>query len=496
MRRSLLAALVGLACAAPAAAQELLRNGSFEKWAEGKPVGWRVDVGARNGQGPEALCVPLAEVGLSLSGDRTTKVWKSVSQQFAAAPTNAYRFTFEARVGGRRRELRQFRNCWVGFFFADADSRRLAVEVYDVRAKDWERGLLVAVPPPGTAAATVTVFLSQTGTLQVRNCAMSAVPQAAAATCYDLMVAAMERRYSFFAHKKIDWRALARAHRPKVLAADTPLAFVEAVKPLLAKLQDLHVTLTTPDGRTVPTWVVHPPLNIDIDHVFGRVHAQKRVGKHLLTGRTKEGFGYALVTGLPADMGHAVRMRELFEGLFDRKALIIDLRANSGGDERTAQQIIRGLVDRRHVYAQSAYRAGPAYTDLTSPQPRFIKPAAGGRRFYRPIVVLTGPYCVSSGEALALMLRTLPNVTLVGQPTRGASGNPKPVKLPNGVTVSFSTWVAMRPDGTAFEGTGIQPDTPVAHPKDADGDPTFEKAIAVLWQKIAEAAKKQAPKDG
>jgi C-terminal processing protease CtpA/Prc len=94
---------------------------------------------------------------------------------------------------------------------------------------------------------------------------------------------------------------------------------------------------------------------------------------------------------------------------------------------------------------------------------------------------------MSSGEGLAMMFAALPNVTTVGSATRGSSGNPQPVELKEvGVTVTFSRWVAMLPDGTPIEDRGILPQIDAKFPADAFGakDPVLEKGLEVLKEKV------------
>ena len=79
-----------------------------------------------------------------------------------------------------------------------------------------------------------------------------------------------------------------------------------------------------------------------------------------------------------------------------------------------------------------------------------------------------------------MMMKAIPHVTLVGQPTRGASGNPQPVKLSNGVQVFFSRWVDLLPDETPIEGVGVSPDHLVQHVRTGGRDPTLEAAIKML----------------
>ena len=90
------------------------------------------------------------------------------------------------------------------------------------------------------------------------------------------------------------------------------------------------------------------------------------------------------------------------------------------------------------------------------------------------------------------MLKCLPHVTTVGERTRGASGNPRPFRLPGiDVTVWFSRWVDLLPDGSPFEGQGITPSILTEFPAEAyqERDPTLDKAIEVLRIKIWEAKK-------
>ncbi len=113
---------------------------------------------------------------------------------------------------------------------------------------------------------------------------------------------------------------------------------------------------------------------------------------------------------------------------------------------------------------------------------------AGERPYVKPVAVLIGPRAVSSGEGFVQMLKCLPHVTTVGARTRGSSGNPRPFALPGvAVTVWYSRWVDLLPDGTPIEGAGIAPEIAVAAPPGAyrEKDPTWERAVEVLRKKAS-----------
>lgn len=482
----LLAAVVVAPAAAQAPFPELIKNGDFAAW-DTNPGEWDLFTGAQYGEGAVSTVAPADGGGLTLSGDAETALWRSAGQAFPAAPETLYRLEFDARVTGRTLAPRQFKNCYVGLLFFGAGKQRLAMKAFDVRSAPWRAGRLTALSPPGTARGSVFVVLTQTGTLSVRHVSLRQAANDPLGN-FDLLASEMDQRYSYFAHKQVDWRALAESHRARARAGIGGPKSYAAIRRLLQELNDPHVVIIPePDAPPVVTATPNTDRNFDLAPLLARVHKQQRTGMQMITGQLKEGFGYALVGSLQPQRTSAEAMATAFEALFDKPGIILDLRANGGGDEQVAQTILRGLVQARTVYAQSRSRSGPAEDDFTPAQRRVLHPSRDPAvpRYTKPVVALIGPVCMSSGEAMALMCKALPNVTVIGLPTRGASGNPKPIQLANGAQVLASTWVAMDADGHVFEGTGVQPDEVVAHGPD---DPTLDRAIAILQAKTAAAS--------
>jgi C-terminal processing protease CtpA/Prc len=98
------------------------------------------------------------------------------------------------------------------------------------------------------------------------------------------------------------------------------------------------------------------------------------------------------------------------------------------------------------------------------------------------VAVLAGPGCISSTEGFLLMCKALPRVTVVGQPSRGASGNPGPFEVLPGLTVWSSRWQALDTAGACIEGVGVPPDVVVEPaPRGAkDADPVLDRAVELL----------------
>ena len=81
-----------------------------------------------------------------------------------------------------------------------------------------------------------------------------------------------------------------------------------------------------------------------------------------------------------------------------------------------------------------------------------------------------------------LVMKQAGDCVVLGQPTYGSSGDPKPHELPNGVIAFVPSWQALLPDGTCFEGVGVPPDVEVAvNSSDfATTDPVLERALETL----------------
>ncbi len=458
----------------------LIQNGQFEKWQDGLPVGWTAEKGAGADQGKESLIQPLDKGGIRMSGDSMTQVWRSLNQELTAKPGSTLTLKYEARSNGLRREGNQFDNCFVALFFADQQGTRLGMPYGNVTSTRWTKDQFSAKVPEGTVKTSVLVFLSKTGKLEVRSVAVSDKNEA---DSFDMLLDDMRRYYSFADLKEVDWDQLKAEYRDKAMAAKSPKAFIRAVQPMLAGLKDVHVWIVDPAGNKSPTFFATYAANSHFPSIKKKLTDIKKVDNSVLLARTEDQIGYVAIGSLvgPPKAFHAAARQ--IESLFDSRAMIIDLRMNKGGSEDNAA-IIAGLFTAEPTqYAQSVRRNGPDPTDFGKPAWRSFAPSSESP-FSMPVVCLIGPGCISSGEGMAMMMKALPHVTLIGLPTRGASGNPMPVSLPNGVKVFYSRWVSMLPDGQTIEGTGIAPDQNIPHKPGLKNDPAFEAAIQYLQEEL------------
>jgi len=487
--RPLAGTLLALACVAgagPVAGGEAgLRNGDFAAWADGAPAAWRVEVGATSGNGPASRVAPVEGGGLALGGDAATGTWRLVAQTVPVEVGGVYRLRFEARAEGLRKEQGQFGSAYVGLV-TRADGR---LSMPTLRAEMTFRATWAPCEALARATTTeldVAAFLSMSGRLEIRD---ARVEEIAPEGAFDALVAHVGRTYPFFAERGVNWPAHAAPFRTRaVAAAGDAAAFAAVLGEMLAGLKDVHVWIDRPGTPRVVPWAPKVETGFDAKATWARLTAPQQVAKVAIRGRFGGDIGYVAIGALPAPGApDAAPLEHAFLASHDGvRGLVVDLRPCGGGDETTALKLAAGLARHVGVYARRRFRSGPAPDDFGPWVDAILRPVRGGDGpppFAGPVVVILGPACGSSGEGLAQMLEVLPNVTTVGRPTRGASGNPAPIPLPGGIDVWTSRWQDQRANGEPLEGKGVVPQVLVE--ATGPGDPALDKALEILRGTLA-----------
>jgi carboxyl-terminal processing protease len=180
----------------------------------------------------------------------------------------------------------------------------------------------------------------------------------------------------------------------------------------------------------------------------------------------------------PGDEDDAAALEEaldeamaLFKGA---KAVIVDVSINDGGEDVLARATAsRFAAERTLVYSKSAGDAPGA-----RPQPIYLEPSRRAR-YTGPVYLLTSNVTVSAAEIFTMAMRALPNVTHVGQRTRGSLSDVLTKRLPNGWFVTLSNEVYLDAAGKGWEGLGIAPTVPIPVFTGGEADAAGSHARAV-----------------
>lgn len=285
-------------------------------------------------------------------------------------------------------------------------------------------------------------------------------PSATALELFDLLWEDFDSNYSFFVLKGIDWNDSRARFRSQLTATSTDRELFDVLSDMLLELEDPHVRLETPLGDSRYTgWFDQYPANFDESVVMTTylgLSAMTSPLAGMVYGQIDADIGYVRIQSL-GGAGHGSDIDTILGQFAGLGGVVVDLRGNGGGSDRNGADIASRFADATRLYRRVRYRDGPNHSDFGPFIDDFISPA-GARSFLGPVAVLTSRGTISSAESLVLAFEVFPNARSFGDFTGGGSANPEQRQWTNGWTYTVSRWIEYRPDGTTFEGVGIEPD--------------------------------------
>ena len=309
----------------------------------------------------------------------------------------------------------------------------------------------------------------------------SAIPSADFASQFDALWTTFDREYSYFDYKHIDWNALRTAYRPRAIASTDQFGFIGVIREMLGQLHDLHVVLRDPGGASLATYDPQYFVNWD------RSVWQQYIGRANWTEGPGQ-LGYGVLDGVPYIVIQSWNPANIRAADFDaalerfRSApmLIFDVRMNGGGGDQVPFDVAGRFAQSSLVTGYVRYRMGPSHSDFGPPIQRVVTPR-GAWQYTGTVLLLIGRGCASSNESFIAAMRELPNVTLVGDRTAGASASPGTFPLASGWSYTVSRWIEYTADNQVIEDVGLSPRVFVAAgPGDfmAGHDPVLDWALS------------------
>jgi carboxyl-terminal processing protease len=303
---------------------------------------------------------------------------------------------------------------------------------------------------------------------------------------FEAMWSEFDQLYGLFQVRGVDWQAVHTTYRPQVDPEMKDEELYEVLTNMLDELDDSHVGLL-PVNTELPQYQSGIGGRLDTINDFhlpivsNNYLSDQQVDAPFTFGWLDEDTGYIHIAWEPGERTIHKKMPAIVDYFRTAKGLVIDVRSNSGGEDRGGQAIASYFTDARRHYMTNKIKNGPGANDFTSPYDWYIDPQ--DKSLLQPLVLLTNRATVSAGETLVLAMRTLPQLTMLGDTTQGAFSNAVPRELPNGwlYTISIGDWRAA--DGTSYEGIGIPPEQVVRNQGSdlAQGtDEALEAAIALL----------------
>ncbi len=295
--------------------------------------------------------------------------------------------------------------------------------------------------------------------------------------------------YGLFRLKGIDWAALRATYRPQLSNESTNAELYQVLVEMLDELDDGHVGLI-PVGTDLPSYFggtfgsLDTMADFDLDLLTESYLTNPRETDFAMRyDFVSDKIGYVHIDNFAdGERAFEKEMAPVLDFFESADGLIIDVRGAGGGEDIAGRTIASHFTDQERLYMTTSIKNGPGPEDFTTPEEWFIQPRED-RQFLKPIILLTNRFTISARETFCLAMRTLPQVTIVGDTTAGAFSNQINREMPNGwgYSVSIGEWRAA--DGTSFEGPGIPPQILVRNQR-ADvlngKDEALEKAIELL----------------
>jgi C-terminal processing protease CtpA/Prc len=180
---------------------------------------------------------------------------------------------------------------------------------------------------------------------------------------------------------------------------------------------------------------------------------------------------------------------DVLDGMLDRAreapGLIIDVRTNAGGSDALALGFAGRFTRKPFAASYVRINTDPRVTGVEMPLARTINPR-GLWQFTRPVVVISGRGGFSATESFVAAMRTLPQVTVIGDTTGGASGNPASFALGSGWQFTVPRWMEYGPDREPIEWRGVAPHLALSWESvqyDRQRDPLIDAAVGVLGER-------------
>jgi len=308
---------------------------------------------------------------------------------------------------------------------------------------------------------------------------------------FELLWSDLDKSYALFEAKNIDWDNLYSIYRPQVTPSTTDAELWAIMSNLLEHLDDSHVTLFTSDESNY--FISGYSLNeeskkeysedlISDKYLNYRIDIESE--EFLFYGKIKDkDIGYIYFGSVGGD--NPAIIDNIIDVLKNHKAIIFDVRQNTGGDDRYATRIAGVFADSEKVVYSVQTKNGINHNDFDEKKYHSTK-IAGDEQFLKPVIVLTDRRTISAGEIFCLQMKSFNHITQIGDTTAGdfaTTGNRS--FLPNGWNYKFPVQLFLRPNGDYLDGNGGNvPDVYIKNLESdiiANEDKVIEKAIQYLF---------------
>ena len=308
---------------------------------------------------------------------------------------------------------------------------------------------------------------------------------------FDALWTNVDQHYCFFKYKNVDWNEIGQKYRAQLRPGMSTTALFDVCAEMLKELRDGHTNLISAwDVSRYWIWEQYPK-NYD-ERVINQYYLnfEYKKASSIKYAILSNNFGYMYYGDFSGAIGEG-NLDNVLAYLASSDGLIIDVRDNGGGFLTNVEKLVRRFITERLHAGAISHKTGPGHDDFSEPYDYYFDPVDDTRiKYLKPIVVLTNRSSFSATNNFVSIMKTLPNVRIVGDTTGGGSGLPFTYDIPNGWAVRMSASEITDSNGVVTE-FGVDPspgckvdmtDEEIALGKDAIMDKAFEILTTLLSQ--------------
>jgi len=297
---------------------------------------------------------------------------------------------------------------------------------------------------------------------------------------FDALWSIMDKHYSFFEYKDVDWDEVGARYRKLVSNDMTDRELFDVCSEMLKELRDGHTNLiASHDVSRYWIWEQYP-VNYDeriIDQYY--LNFDYKLASGIKYQILSNNFAYMYYGSFSSGIGEG-NLDLILSYLSTADGLIIDVRSNGGGYLTNVQTLVERFIDKKTLVGYIQHKTGEGHSDFSEPYAYYFEPAENHVHYLKPVVVLANRGSFSATNNFVSIMKSLDQVTVVGDTTGGGCGLPFTSELPNGWNVRFSSCPIMDCNGNLTE-FGVAPDVQVSMDEsDATSDAIMERAFQIL----------------
>jgi C-terminal processing protease CtpA/Prc len=298
---------------------------------------------------------------------------------------------------------------------------------------------------------------------------------------------AFEERYALFDVKQMNWGKLCDEYSKQINDRTTDDELFDVFQEMLQRLDDKHCYiyrfnelyfsgfgLSALNYYDLLSFDFRLPTNdfslnlIEDKYLINSEKAMQLVSflppigvrKVFTTGWLKDSVAYVHMTEMSNKSGEVHEaINKFLQQYKDAKGYVIDIRDNIGGYSTPVKELAEYFTSEEQTYAISRLRNPDHIGEFKEAEFWKISPGTNSNYQRQPIAVLINENTQSAAELFALMMKTIPEVKLIGNTTSGVFADTHIGKLPNGWEYRLSCRKTNDRTDKVVEDIGIIPDT-------------------------------------